>query len=133
MKTRTKWILAIVGVLLVIGAIGSLIEQQPETVTLPARVADDEQGGGTLDESPTSTPVEKTAPTVSVEVDWENYDPSVKRRIDRLTAAGNCVGLQSEFDTAQANSDAQLARTGDGNADLMEYLDESLRNAECYA
>lgn len=65
-------------------------------------------------------------------VDWENYDPSVKTRIDSMAASGECPGLQAEFDTAEANSDAQRARTGDGNADLMDYIDGKMSDAGCY-
>lgn len=66
------------------------------------------------------------------EVDWENYDASVKQRIDSLAESGDCALLQQEFDTAEANSDMQRARVGDGNADLMGYIDEQLEEAGCY-
>lgn len=65
-------------------------------------------------------------------VDWSNYDSSVKARIDALEAAGDCVGLQTEFDTAYANNDAQRARTGEGNTDLLEYLNELMDDTGCY-
>ena len=45
--------------------------------------------------------------------------------IDRLGKKGDCDGLQDEFDTADANDTAQRNRTGDGNADLMAYIDRS--------
>jgi uncharacterized protein YcfL len=70
--------------------------------------------------------------STSADVDWENYDSSVKTRIDSMAAAGDCVGLQQEFDTADANNDAQLARTGDNNADLMSYIDGKMADAGCY-
>lgn len=66
------------------------------------------------------------------DVDWDNYDPSVKQRIDSMAEKQDCAGLQSEFDTAEANSSMQRARTGDGNADLMGYIDEQLSAAGCY-
>ena len=65
-------------------------------------------------------------------MDWDNYDASVKERIDSLTDEIDCAGLQREFDTAEANSDMQRARTGDGNADLMAYVDEQMEAAGCY-
>ena len=64
-------------------------------------------------------------------MDWENYAPEVRTRIADL-AAGDCVCLQHEFDVADANNDAQLARIGDNNADLMRYIDDKMRNAGCY-
>lgn len=66
------------------------------------------------------------------DVNWENYDPSVRERIDSMAEAGDCEGLQQEFNTAETNSDMQRARVGEGNADLMGYIDEQLRAAGCY-
>lgn len=66
------------------------------------------------------------------DVDWENYAPSVRSRIDSLAAADDCDGLQHEFDTADANDDIQRDRVGDGNADLMGYIDEAMAEAGCY-
>lgn len=65
-------------------------------------------------------------------VDWENYTPEVKQRIDSMAAAGDCMGLQAEFDTAEANDAAQRERTGDGNADVMGYIDDKMSSAGCY-
>jgi hypothetical protein len=65
-------------------------------------------------------------------VDWENYSPDVKTRIDQMAKARDCAGLQAEFNVADQNDDAQRARTGDGNADLMSYIDAKLREAGCY-
>lgn len=69
---------------------------------------------------------------LSTDVDWENYAPSVKRRIDSMAERKNCQGLQQEFETAEANNDAQLSRVGDGNSDLMAYIDEQMSAAGCY-
>lgn len=64
-------------------------------------------------------------------VDWDNYSPTVKSRIDSLALAKECEELQSEFDTAAANDSAQRNRTGSGNADLMQYINEKLKSAGC--
>lgn len=66
------------------------------------------------------------------DVDWENYSPTVKPRIDDLAAEGDCAGLQNEFDTAEQNNTAQRKRVGDGNAHLMGYIDSKLAEAGCY-
>lgn len=63
---------------------------------------------------------------------WDDYDPSVKVRIDDLEIGRDCVGLQAEFDTAYENDASTRERTGHGNADLMIYIDEALRAAGCY-
>lgn len=65
-------------------------------------------------------------------MDWKNYSPDVKQRIEGYTASKDCAGLQREFDTADANNDAQRSRTGSNNADLMGYLDDLMRDAGCY-
>lgn len=68
----------------------------------------------------------------SSEVDWENYAPEVKTRIDGFAGSGDCAALQQEFDIADANDDLQRDRVGDGNADLMDYIDEKMADAGCY-
>jgi hypothetical protein len=89
---------------------------------------------GSLD-SLTEEPQEptKAAPwRPSAEVDWENHADSVKKRIDKAGKAKDCDALQKEFDTASENDAAQRNRTGDGNADLMSYIDEWMKHLECY-
>lgn len=66
------------------------------------------------------------------DVEWNNYAPDVKDRIDAMATSGDCLGLQAEFDAAEANDGAQRARTGDGNADLMSYIDGKMQDAGCY-
>lgn len=74
------------------------------------------------------------APTPSREsVPWQDYSPEVKTRIDDMTNAKDCTGLQSEFDLADQNDAATRSRTGThGNAELMGYIDEALSMAGCY-
>lgn len=67
----------------------------------------------------------------SSDVDWENYAASLKLRIDRLADGHRCRLLQAEFDFADRASDAQRNRVGDGNADLMGYIDQKMRDAGC--
>ena len=65
-------------------------------------------------------------------VDWENYSPTVKTRIDAWGTASDCVALQAEFDISVQNDTAQRNRTGNGNADLMAYIDAALKRGGCY-
>ncbi len=67
-----------------------------------------------------------------VEVNWDNYHPNVKVRLDALVATKDCQGLQAQFDAAERNSDAQRLRTGEGNYNLMAYTDEQMRKIGCY-
>jgi len=68
----------------------------------------------------------------SSDVDWENYSPTVKIRIDELIASKDCVGLQAQFEITAGNDVAQRNRVGDGNADLMGYIDAGMRSSGCY-
>jgi hypothetical protein len=65
-------------------------------------------------------------------VDWAKYSPSVQGRINRLADEKDCSGLQDEFDTADVNDAATRSRTGEGNADLLAYIDYMLEKAGCY-
>ena len=65
---------------------------------------------------------------VNTEPDWSNYDSGLKSRIDN----SNCEQLQQEFNTADANSDIQRARTGIGNYLLMGYIDSIMQSKGCY-
>lgn len=71
-------------------------------------------------------------PSSAEEVPWSNYSADVRGRIDAALAAKDCPALQTEFDRADQNSDAQRSRTGTSNAKLMEYLDRGMRAAGCY-
>jgi hypothetical protein len=66
------------------------------------------------------------------DVKWSNYAPGEQRRIDDLADAGDCAGLQGEFDTADETNAAQEARTGENNSDLMAYIDGKLEEAGCH-
>ena len=81
--------------------------------------------------------VDKSTPTSTVVSDnsgvkWSNYSPTVKTRIEELIQNGDCSSLQAEFDIADQNDAAQRNRVGVGNADLMNYLDSSMRKLRCY-
>jgi len=65
-------------------------------------------------------------------VKWSDYSPTVKTRIEELIQSGDCSSLQAEFDIADQNDAAQRNRVGVGNADLMNYLDSSMRKLGCY-
>ena len=65
-------------------------------------------------------------------VNWSDYAPQVRNRIDQEAAAADCRGLQQEFDDAESNNDATAARTDHNNADLMTYIDHQMRAAGCY-
>lgn len=95
-------------------------------------------GGCGGDPAPTdtaSTTPAATAPAGAVNdvsVPWEDYAPTVKQDIDAMTADKDCTGLQAEFNTADANNQSTMNRTGHSNADLMAYIDNAMKIAGCY-
>ena len=76
----------------------------------------------------TSSPTPSTART---EVMWADYDPGTQGEIDRMTNAGDCVGINSYFGMATATEESVKARSGHGNEALTNYLNESLAIAKC--
>ena len=78
--------------------------------------------------SGSSSPTPSTART---EVIWADYDPGTQGEIDRMTNAGDCVGITSFFGMATATEESVKARTGHGNEALTKYLNESLALAQC--
>jgi hypothetical protein len=119
-KHRPATLVALVLVLLAACGNGD----EPATPATPGTAAEP-----TTEAPPAAEPTEPTTPTGTV--DWENYAPDVKTRIDGMGEAKDCAGLRTEFDTAATNNDAQRARVGDGNADLMAYIYEWLGLAGC--
>lgn len=80
------------------------------------------------DSSDNASPSPSTART---EVIWADYDPGTQGEIDRMTNAGDCVGINSYFGMATATEESVKARTGHGNEALTKYLNESLAIAKC--
>lgn len=71
-------------------------------------------------------------PQANESVPWSDYAPGLQARIDSLGDAADCSGLQTEFDTADANNQLTQNRVGHNNADLMAYIDDTMREAGCY-
>jgi hypothetical protein len=72
-----------------------------------------------------------TAVTDNSGVNWSDYAPTVKTRIEELIQSGDCSSLQTEFDVADQNDAAQRNRVGVGNADLMNYINTSMQKLGC--
>jgi hypothetical protein len=70
--------------------------------------------------------------TKRTDVQWENYAPEVKIRLDEMMEAKDCEGLQAQFDISDANNEATMNRVGHNNAKLMAYTDEAMQIAGCY-
>lgn len=63
---------------------------------------------------------------------WREYDPEVKVRIYNLINSKDCAGLQREFNIADSNMDMKLKRTGRGNTELMSFINDKMRELDCY-
>jgi hypothetical protein len=137
--TKTQMALAAVAAVLVLGGIGSALEDEPtEPTAAPAASTPAEPSPEpSLVPEPEPTvkapePTETGPEPIDVDVPWGNYAPNVRVVIDDAYAAQDCQTLQQQFDSAFANNDAQRTRTGEGNDDLLRYLDEALKQAGCY-
>ena len=64
-------------------------------------------------------------------VNWDNYPPLVKSRTSQLITERDCSSLRKEFDNSYANDANQRNRVGEGNANLMTYIDDALKSSDC--
>ena len=68
----------------------------------------------------------------SAGVAWADYAPGLQAKIDSMAAAKDCVGLQAEFNQIGATNLAMRNRTGHGNFDVLKYIDDKERAANCF-
>lgn len=109
------------------GTQNSDIPNPAETIS-EAKASIAAESSATPSSANTSSPSPSTART---EVIWADYDPGTQGEIDRMTNAGDCVGINSYFGMATATEESVKARTGHGNEALTKYLNESLALAQC--
>jgi len=88
---------------------------------------------GMLGDSGTSETSSSTSSAVTDNsgVNWSDYAPTVKTRIEEFIQNADCSSLQEEFDVADKNDTAQRNRVGVGNADLMNYINTSMEKLGC--
>jgi len=73
--------------------------------------------------------------TATVDVDWENYAPGVKERIDAEAnnpEGTDCNMLQAMLEMAKVNDPDQREEAGDGNEDLMACINAQAEAAGCF-
>lgn len=107
---------------------GPDIEQNPIETISEAKASIAAESSAKPSQSQTSSP---TPSTIRTEVIWADYDPGTQGEIDRMTNAGDCLGINSYFGMATATEESVKARTGHGNEALTKYLNESLALAQC--
>lgn len=67
-----------------------------------------------------------------VGVQWADYPPSLQAKIDALALAKDCDALQVEFNQADATNLATQSRIGHNNFELLKYIDDKQRAANCF-
>lgn len=83
----------------------------------------------------TITPKPKADPLDSwkkYKVNWAEYGDGMQGLIKDTYNKKDCYTLQGFFDLAVQNNDEHASVFGHNNANLMHYIDELLRSANCY-
>lgn len=97
-------------------------------------------GCGGPAETPTASEAAATAEAVIPDpdsasaagaVDWSKYDSDLQTGIDEIAVAGDCDGLQAEFEAALELDVETRESSGTGAEDLLAYIDERLRESDC--
>ena len=65
-------------------------------------------------------------------VQWGDYPPTLQTKIDALALAKDCDALQIEFNQAHASNLATQNRVGHNNFELLKYIDDKQRAANCF-
>lgn len=128
--TKTRLALIATAAVLVLGGIGSALEEDPVPLAAgtpsaepsPASLVRPSPGQPSPEPEPSIAPSPQGPAPVKVSIDWSDYAPAVRARIEAAYQRGDCAALQGEFDSADAN----------GSVDLMRYLDAALEQADCY-
>lgn len=64
-------------------------------------------------------------------VDWESYEPGLQAEIEQLAETGDCAALEEIKVEARESESDQIERTGNGNEDLIRFIDSELNTAQC--
>ena len=63
---------------------------------------------------------------------WKDYAPSLQAKIDAMSNAKDCKGLQLEFNEIGATNLAVSNQFGHGNVEILDYIDNKERAASCF-
>ena len=69
---------------------------------------------------------------VILPVRWGDYTPGLQAKIDAMSAAKDCNGMQIEFNQIGATNLAVRNRFGHGNVEILRYIDDKEREASCF-
>jgi outer membrane murein-binding lipoprotein Lpp len=65
------------------------------------------------------------------DVPWEQYAPEFREDVESAVESGDCAAMNEQFWRASDGSDAHRARFGEGNGDLMSYINDAMSDAGC--
>lgn len=65
------------------------------------------------------------------DVPWHQYAPEVRDRVEQAIDAEDCDAMSDEFWSASDGTDAHRAKWGEGNGELMSYIDDAMEDAGC--
>ncbi len=68
----------------------------------------------------------------TVVVPWRDYAPSLQAKIDAMALAKDCDGMQVDFNRIGATNLAMRNRFGHGNVEVLQYIDDKEREANCF-
>jgi hypothetical protein len=71
-------------------------------------------------------------PPAPLVVRWADYTPGLQAKIDAMSIAKDCDGMQSEFNQIGATNLAVRNRFGHGNVEVLSYIDGKEREASCF-
>lgn len=71
-------------------------------------------------------------PATLLPVRWGDYTPGLQAKIDTMSTAKDCNGMQIEFNQIGATNLAVRNRFGHGNVEVLQYIDDKEREAGCF-
>ena len=122
----------LVAVTLALAGCGVFPSQKQAADPNPVETISEAKASIAAESSAQPTPSQTASPsTARAEVIWADYDPGTQGEIDRMTNAGDCLGINSYFGMTTATEESVKARTGHGNEALIKYLTQALQIAGC--
>jgi hypothetical protein len=69
---------------------------------------------------------------VNLPVQWGDYSPGLQAKIDAMSTAKDCNGMQDVFNQIGATNLAVRNKFGHGNVEVLQYIDDKERAASCF-
>jgi hypothetical protein len=72
-----------------------------------------------------------SAPTTTVVI-WKDYEPGLQAKIDAMSLAKDCDGMQLEFNQIGGTNLVVTNKFGHSNEAVLGYIDAKERQANCF-